>query len=325
MSNGRLIQPSDIPESLWNKALKCLYLPPMLVDGWKNILITQNLFIQACQPAPEGDIGGISKEDTDRHFTWRFSGSSARVQMALLDPTSNLSIVSDAFTTTLSGGRVLLVDLPCGSGAAALTILATLAELRASARIPRTPLTVVLVGGEISTFARDNAIAGINALKTTLEDQAIWLEYHFFDWDVCDKYSNADLIKKLTVIGDTCDARLLILANFSGFLQNNGHWKNAKTQFDDLFLHSRDHKSVAIWIEPDMNSVTKQGGFFPKIINWFRDQFPALLPVSSDISKGEKYFATADAPVQHPFRPDHKFKSNLAVVRFDLPLKKPSI
>jgi hypothetical protein len=42
--------------------------------------------------------------------------------------------VADAFARVFAGNKVFLADLPCGSGAATISILTTLAELRKQAR-----------------------------------------------------------------------------------------------------------------------------------------------------------------------------------------------
>lgn len=321
MKPARLIPSAELPESLWRKETKCVLLPPNLVSAWQHLLEAEGLLEQALQPTPENLIGGESKEVTDDHLAWRFTGSSARVQMAMLDPLDNLDLVADAFAKTFSGGRVFLADLPCGSGAAVLTILCTIAELRRSRRIPRSPLYLTVLGGELSEFARAYANKAIGSLVESLQREGIFVNAEFLHWNACDKFSNADLIKELTLRSAGCAARMLVLANFSGFLQSSGKWDAAKAQFDALFLHSRDENSCAIWIEPLTNNVTKTGGgFFDRLINWFKKQFGEL-PQTISLAGEDKQpiYGASEAHTQHPLRPEHSFRSNLAVVRFDLP------
>lgn len=241
----------------------------------------------------------------------------------MLDPNNDLPKVADAFARVFSGGTVLLTDVPCGSGAAALSILSTIADLRRQERLPRYPLTVKLVGGELSEFARDYASSGTKHVLTALNRQAIWVEPEFLSWDALSKFSTADLIKRLILLGENCSARALVLANFSGFLQGNSKWNEAAPQFEDLFIHSRDVQSVAIWIEPQTNTVLdEKGGFYSRLFKWFRGKFSALIKKGEEEQFQVSHVGISEAQVQHPLREEQQFRVNLAVKHFDLPVKK---
>jgi hypothetical protein len=273
----------------------------------------------AMQPVPDNVIGGIDKKATDEHLAWRFSGSCARVQLAMLDPHNHLSEVADAFARVFSGGTILMADVPCGSGAAAMSILATVAELRKRGCVPRQPLYVKLVGGELSEFARGYASDGLLNIMSALNEQAIWVQPEFHSWDALCKFSTADLIRRLTLLGDGCSARALVLANFSGFLNSNGKWKEAAPQFESLFVHSRDKQSVAVWIEPQTNAVLNEnGGFFSRLLIWFRSKFGEQMKPeeSGKFIIGNLGLTSVDT--QHPLRADQLFHVNLVVQRFDL-------
>lgn len=316
---SRLIKPADIPETLWHAETKCLHLAPILLTAWKHLLLHGGLEEKALQPDPNGDIGGLSKEETDGHLAWRFNGSSARVQLSLLDPDDKLDGVTDAFAMVFAGGTVLLADLPCGSGAAVLTLLASIAELRRQCRIPRNPLNVKVVGGELSQFARDYARLATDHIKDALAEQAIWVSAEFLPWDALDKFSTAELTNRLTILGQGCSARLIVLANFSGFLQREGKWKEAAPQFESLFIHGRAHNSFVLWIEPQTNEVLGSGGFFSRTFIWFKKKFSILQTKDEQDALIVENLAKSAAGVQHPLR-DHQFKVHLVIQRFDLPL-----
>jgi hypothetical protein len=321
----RLIKPKDIPRSMWWPEQKRIHLAPDLVSAWQKLLDYTDLTEKALQPVPENIVGGLTKESTDEHLAWRFSGSSARVQLGLLDPGGKLSGVSDAFARIFSGGTVLIADLPCGSGAAVLTILSTIAELRRTGRIPREPLHIRVVGGEISEFARDYANTATNHIKASLAEQAIWVSAEFIHWNALDKFSTADLNNKLATLGQNCTARLLVLANFSGFLQGEGKWKLAIPQFDSLFIHCRNNESFAIWIEPQTNKVLAKGGFFGRVIGWFNELFASFQTPEERASLNLDNLEKSSAQVQHPLRPEQQFDVNLVVQRFDLPKLGPKL
>lgn len=314
----RLISKDMIPDSLWNSKDSVLHLPPQLISSWTSILERLGLLEKAKEHAPEGFEGGMGKEDTDNHLAWRFTGSSARVMLPILDPHEDLDEISNVFARVFSGNKVFLADLPCGSGAASMSILSVLCELRKQSKLPRMPLEVVIVGGEISEYARNYAEEALESLTTALEQQAITIEFEIVDWDVCDPFSNTDLTRHLTLKSQDCATKLLVLANFSGFLQRSGKWNQASRQFEELFRHSREENSIALWIEPNMNTVTNaQGGFMPRLIKWFRRQFSRLMTAEDE----NRSYATSSVIVKHPLT-EGAFRTNLVVVRFDLPLRR---
>jgi len=318
----RLIKPEDIPPSLWSPEGGVVHLAPSLVNTWRALLAHANIYDKALLQTPDNIIGGMTKEATDEHLAWRFSGSSARVQLGVLDPRGKLSAVSDAFARVFSGGVVLIADLPCGSGAALLTILSTIAELRRESRLPRQPLTVKIVGGEISESAREYAQIGIEHIKDSLAEQAIWVSAEFVHWNVLDKLSTGDLNRTLTIAGIGCTARILVLANFSGFLESDSNWNKAKLQLENIFINCRDNESYAIWIEPQTNKVVRSGGLFAKLTRFINE----LLKFKSEDSDQDPIpvieLEGGKAEVQHPLRADHKFNVALAIRRFTLPRTK---
>lgn len=311
---SRLIPKDLIPTTLWDDKSSTLHLPPQLVSGWKFLLEKYGLLDKAKTQAPEGFEGGMNKEDTDNHFAWRFGGSSSRVMLSMLDPKQSLHRISDAFTQFFSGNKVFLADLPCGSGAASISILSVYCELRKQGLVPREPLDVTIIGGEISKFAQIYANEGLTCLIKDLEEQAINIEFEITDWDVCDPFLNAQLINRLTLRSQGCAAKVLVLANFSGFLQRNNKWDMAKKQIDELFRFNLGDSSVALWIEPNKNNVTNSGGFIFRLIEWFKGKFASIHSSDTD-------YQETSAEVKHPLN-EEIFRTNLVVVRFDLPTRK---
>lgn len=304
-----------IPTTLWNDQDSIMHLPSQLIACWETLLDKYALREKAVTSAPEGFTGGMSEEDTNNHLAWRFTGSCGRAMIPMLDPHEELAEVSDAFARIFSGNRVFLADLPCGSGAASLSILSTLCELRKQGLIPRMPLEIVIVGGEISKYAREYANEALASLIDELQTQAITIDFEIMDWDVCDSFSNTDLIKHMTIKSQNSAAKLLILANFSDFLERDRKWKEAETQFNELFRHSRDENSVAIWIEPNMNTV--KSGFFPRLSKWFQKLFAPFFQIKDE---SKKTYAESMVKTKHPLN-DGAFRNGLVVMRFDLPTK----
>jgi hypothetical protein len=232
----------------------------------------------------------------------------------MLDPQSHMPHVADAFAQIFAGGRVAIADLPCGSGAAAITTLTVLAELRRQGRVPREPLDVVVIGGEISEDARGYAAEGVTEVRDSLEAQAIRVQSVFLPWDVCNDISNTDLIRQLTIRCNDCASRMLVLANFSGFLQREGKWNDAQPQLDELFRHSRDQRSSVVWIEPQMNEVLPEtGGLFRRVTNWLSSLTRFVRRASGDAPGNA--VARSASKVAHVLRPQDELSATRSARR----------
>ncbi len=127
------IASDKIPNSLWDAAPaaflaahpKALRLPRMLIEVYGEMLDELNLRAEAEDQSPndEGPQGGITEEETHKHFSRNFSGSCARVQFVVLDPKEVFKTTRDAFTRMFSGSHLHILDIPCGAGAAGATLL----------------------------------------------------------------------------------------------------------------------------------------------------------------------------------------------------------
>lgn len=313
---NRFIRTENLPESLWCDKSENILLPNQLVNLWKGLLNENSLMDLANEKAPRGFEGGVSKDDTDKHLAWRYNGSCARVILSLLDPKAKLSEVSDAYASIFAGNKVFVADLPSGSGAAIVSILCTLYELRKNNVLPRHSLEITIIAGEISETARSYLHKQLEDLKVVLEEQAIWITFEILEWNTLCKVSTVDLIKRMTLLSEDCHARMLLLTNFTGFLENSGNWKKAKPQFDDIFLHSRDSLSTAIWIEPQRKNVV---GFFTRAIKWLKESFKSLIGEQAELDDSS-WYAQTEIMCKQPIK-DGSFPVRLTVMRFDLPVE----
>lgn len=318
---NRFVPPDKIPKTLWSQELKKLTLPELVVRSWFRIITRESLEALAKQKAPRGFEGGVSKEDTDKHLAWRYTGSSARVILSMLDPHEELSGIADTYASIFAGNKVFLVDIPSGSGAAAISILCILYELRKHGVLPRHPLKVFVLSGEISDSAKKYNDDQLSKLAPLLEEQAIWIECESINWDVTCRISTADLIKKATLKSQGYANKLLVLSNFSGFLEHHGKWKEAQQQIENIFLHSRDVNSYAIWLEPQRKTVPR---FADRLLGLFTNVFGGLFRNNDTSSSPHGHaYAFTESKCQHPLK-EHKFDVRLTVLRFELPeSKKP--
>jgi hypothetical protein len=311
----RLLDPKLIPDSLWDSENSILLLPPALVKAYVSLINRHDLQELAdSRDSKNPPTGGLTQEKTDEHFAQAFDGSVARAQLALLDPKCDAVLSSNAYVRSLAGNKLSLTDAPCGAGAAAFSFLANIAELRTKGILPRQPLDVCLIGAELSDPARVYAQSLLDELSIELEKQAIFVEAEFISWDVTKSLSNTDLIKKMTLASVTHTRRLLIVANFNGFLEIKGKRKEAEPQLNELFRHASGENSVALWIEPYMNRAISSGGLFP----WLRDMITKCGKFIQELSDSKEPVPTSFAKFRLPLTSGKTANVRLAVMPLSL-------
>jgi len=216
----------------------------------------------------------------------------------------------------LAGNEVVVLDAPCGAAAATLAVLSTIAELRRVEILPRVPLTIKLVGGELSPHAIEIAKEMIAALRDSYESQAIFVEEAFHAWNVTDKQSNTQLIQAMVRASSDITKRLVIISNFSGFLERERKRTAAMPQIEELLRHASTHDgSVAIWIEPDTNKAVGSGGLFQalKAIATVWNGFLKLAGWNKDQSCNR-----CNVRFRDPVNNDETPRVGVAVIQFDL-------
>lgn len=310
MSTGkeRLLDPGWLPSTLWDPASQVQQLPPALTEAYRTLIDRHGLRTLANSRDPKNPpVGGLDKARTDQHFAQAFDGSAARAQLAVTDPKDEVARASNAFIQILSGNRICITDAPCGAGATAFAFLTTIAELRAHAVLPREPLDVCLIGAEISDPAREYAAQMLSELHTWLEEQAIFVNADFLHWDVTDSISTTDLIKKVNVVSSSCQKLLMVVANFNAVLEKERKKKEAEPQLAELFRHASGGNNMAIWIEPNMNRATADGGLFSWLGKLIDSTWRRFVSRDSD-------FETASVRFSLPLKPGETVRVGLAVM-----------
>lgn len=313
----RILPPELLSTILWDSENKLLNLPPELSHVYEVVIERHNLGELANSRAKDDSpVGGLSQEATNKHFAQAFDGSAARTQLAFLDPNNDLAETSDAFISIIAGNKLSLTDAPCGAGAATFSLLANVAELRRQNVLPRLPLDVFLIGAEISEPARKYAQEVLDELRPGLETQAIFVNAEFIKWDVTCPLSNTDLIQCFTRNSMDCNKRLLLVANFNGFLERDGKRKEAEKQLEELFRHmSSTENSLAIWIEPQMNLATK--GLFPWLIKKIKESWNRFVKIKVEDCSGQDLLSSS-AKFRLPLKPEASSDVRLVIVPVDL-------
>lgn len=314
----RLLNPNDLPPSLWDHGSETLVIPKALSDAYVHLVDANNLRELAAARQPgDGAVGGLSKEQTDEHFAQAFDGSVARALLAVIDPKNHAGSTSNTFIRCTAGSAISLTDAPCGAGAAGLAFLSAIAELRASKILPREPLHVRFVGAELSTHARNYAAQILGLLRSSFEEQAIFVDAQFLSWDVTDELSNTELVRECVRTSCDVNSRLLVVANFNGFLERERRREDAKPQLSELFRYASGKESFAVWIEPNMNRATGSGGLF----SWVRSQLITVwrkFARSAMTGAGSAPMHVSEARFRLPLSPGDTARVTLAVMPIEL-------
>lgn len=311
------ISSENIPLSLWDVAPaeagvehpKALRLPRLLIEVYCEMLDELNLRTTAEDQSPndEGAQGGISEEETLKHFSGNFSGSCARVQFVALDPKEVFKTTRDAFTRMFSGSHLHILDIPCGAGAAGATLLCLVAELRAQGVLPRQPLLVTLVGGDISMPAQKLKRRLYRKLASRLKEFGIRVSPTVLDWDVEDEDQTTDLINRWVRNANHRAAALVLALNFSGFLQNKV--KDCKGQLREILRYARAQQATVLWVEPATNAALQ--GLFPSLNTHVLSKVSKMRPAWPGAPR------QGEAPVIHPIQRDGLFMARGAALHLE--------
>ena len=307
----RFLPLNQIPVSLWDVKEETLKLPGELISSWVQLLDSENLREMALNDSVSNSTGGQDKCETDTHLANKYTGSCARTILSIIDPLDKAKLASDTYISIFSGGDVFLLDIPAGAGSGSVSILSTLYELRSKNILPRYPLNLKILAGEISPSARDYFSRQIEGLKPLLATQAIIVEHEITDWDAVNLQNNLDLVFKMYEKGKGIPCKLILITNFSGFLGSEQNWDSAKNSFESIFHVNKDDNSHVIWIEPQISKARKIVG---KIAKWFFTKFPFFI---QENKIEDDLHCETEINCSHPLK-DVKFKTRMKIMCFRL-------
>jgi hypothetical protein len=294
VSAARLLNAGDIPTSLWDREQGILHLPQSLADAYTRIIDGSGLReLAASRDRADPPVGGLTQQLADAHFAQAFDGSAARALLALLDPYDHLTNVSNTFINALAGNRLCVIDAPCGAGATAYAFLTAIADLRKFRILPRVPMDVTLIGADLSAPARLHASNLFPILRQPLEEQAIFVSAEFHSWDATDKMSTTSLIRRSIELSPNGMRRLVLVANFSGFLERQGKRGAAEPQLEELFRYTSGPNCASLWIEPNMNRATSSSGTFAWLAAKAKQAWRRFVSVIGGSDGAPSYFTSS--------------------------------
>lgn len=286
----RMLKPDHLPVCLWDRDQQILRLPPVLARAFEAAVDARSLRELLSDGDADGPVGGRSEDDTFAHFVNRFDGSSARLQLAFLDPHDHLATTSNVILSRLSGGTTCFIDAPCGTGAGFLSLLLTVARLREVGVLPCMRLDVKLVAADVSDSAREIAADLLNSVNDVLEEQGIFVHAEWPAWDVTSEASTVELNKLAIRMADGCKSNFLLVANFSGFLVGENKLKEAEPQLYELFKYFSGEDSFSVWIEPKTREATRRGGLLDQLFVLAGSKWSWFAKIADDLSEAISAF-----------------------------------
>jgi hypothetical protein len=166
----------------------------------------------------------------------------------VLDPRGRFGNIPKDVLQSFASHRIALLDIPSGAGAGGLCLLSLLCELRRARLIPRLPLTVSILGGDISIEAQRLYREQLDGLRTVLSSYAINVELETRDWDAADLVSTNELCHAWEQKARHGNERFVLITNFSG--AGDKMLDVFKEAFRHISVRAAGANATVLWIEP---------------------------------------------------------------------------
>lgn len=243
----QILPREDIPRQLWNNDVICM--PDCLVVSYDATLEEYNVKQLALDlQGPARIIGGPTLEATLEHFARRYGVSSCRIESLVIDPHSAFFSVSDDLVSIFSEGKIALLDIACGSGSVGASLLSTFYVLRREHKLPITPTTIQIIGGDCSPYALDIYEKMMERLLTKLETTGIHSNLQTVKWQAEASYATSELFDLLFDKNPDADEYIVFIANFSGAM--DPHFEEYKGSIQHIFDRTHNRRCAIVWVEP---------------------------------------------------------------------------
>lgn len=229
-------------------------LPPLLARAYVDQLHAQGLYERACDYQGGSAIGGAGDEETHVYHCERFVNSATRIVRILADQHGgDFRTAAEALLRTVSVGRVALLDIPSGTGAASLALLGALAELRGNS-LPSLPISVSIFAGDISKRALDLFEDLVGRLQGPLSAAGIEVDIITRVWNAEDTWGTSVLCDDWLEAQWAAHEYLVLVSAFSG--ASKSQMEKFRGSFERIAERMARRSSALLWVEPKMKSVS---------------------------------------------------------------------
>jgi SAM-dependent methyltransferase len=231
------------------------------------------------------------------------------MEFVTLAPDDELAHVSDALLTDLNEGVVTVLDIPCGTGSTAISLLATIGALRQSGALPLLPLDVIVVGGDFSPKALEIYQSILERLRPELKPLGVEITWHTEEWDATRADSTANLIDSWFDVSGGAGDYVVCISNFSGALTQSEAFESFSPSLEQILGRLHDKPGALIWIEPSSSKNTSK--LLKKIVHFFSARISWFEPAKNQVSFTSSHYRLED-PIHHGV-----FDSHVEVQRFE--------
>jgi hypothetical protein len=219
------------------------------VDSYDAVLDEYNVKQLALDfQSPPRVIGGPTLEATLEYFARRYGVSSCRIESLVIDPHRAFLSVSEDLISIFSEGKIALLDIACGSGSVGAGLLSTFYVLRREHRLPITPTTIEIIGGDCSPHALDIYRKMMERLLNSLETTGIHSNLQTIEWEAGASYATSELFDLLFNKNPDADEYIVVVANFSGAMDQ--HFEEYKGSIQHIFDRTHNRRCAIVWVEP---------------------------------------------------------------------------
>ena len=263
----------DLPADLWYD--RRIMIPQVLAQAYRTELIRLELLEQAIAGTTKTSIhGGLTREETTEHFAYRFGNSVTRIEYVILDPNRKLNPIPLDVAVTFSSHHVAFLDIPCGTGAGAASILCSLHALRSAGLVPKLPLTVGITAADLSEPALEIYDSMMKRLTGPLAEAGILIEWRTHRWDASLPHEMSQLCDAWFNQLPEAAEHFVLVSSMSGV--GRTQFGEFERSFQHLVERLSNRMSTILWIEPESQStrrfLKKVGDFFKKAISWLKPE-----------------------------------------------------
>lgn len=253
-----------------------LHLPNSIWETYRRVLIKHGR-LEECQANAlgRGEIGGEDAESALRHFVYRFPNSASRMCYIVENPKKDCNFISDEIKDSLFEGTLCILDLVGGTGAAVVSLLCCIDEMRRQRIRPMLPLNISIFAADISSHALSIYEEMLGEITGLLLESGIAISWKTEVWDARDVSATAALCDRY--LQHTKGSELFVIVSTLSGIKNRG-LDNVSRSFLHVTERISNHPSTFIWIEP----VGKSGlEFISRVANlildlgyWFTNKTP---------------------------------------------------
>ncbi len=245
------------PTELYSDGL--VLVPPHLGAAYEAELTARGLLDKAKAKSPSDVIGGASKDESELHFTFRFSASAVRGENSILDPVDQLGEIPSDLLATFQDGKISCLDVAAGTGGGTLGLLLCVQRLRELGIVASAPLEVRILAGDISEFALDIYRSLLDRLRPALESVGIRVQATFQVWDIKAAAQVAGIVDQWFGLQPDAEEHLVLVSAITG--AGKELLDASRRTFQHIGERLAQRKSTILWIEPNMTSA-------PLLVTW---------------------------------------------------------